>query len=573
MFTASVCEASSWYVRESCSNNGNGTASNCATSPGGTGSWKGFSNIAWGSIKPSDTLYLLAGETYQEQLTINASGSSGSPITISVFGAGTAIIDGQNTRTGFNFNGNSFVTIDGLIGDQAFGGSATYGIKVVNIGASQYCAYENSGGGNDKVLHLDCSGVLGSSNQPDDNRGGIYYGGGGNTVEFAYNSFHTGVTEYPLTSCSQTSMTITCTATSNISDANWVTTNVIAIWGTSTQPATYGHCVLASVSGSTFTCKAGSSASNSTTGGTATFLWAATAITNFPGVSGTAYDANLEHDNYAHGLYNDGFRCGSNCSVYHNEASVIVGSGHSDSLLEQSGSYAAFYNNYVHDSNDQNCYLDNLLNATAAHIRVYNNIFNSPYGFGGCNVDPEGGSASIWDDIEVINNTSYASTGYMIQWSGRGAITNLVLLNNISDYSGADAILPHTLGSGTTIHDASSWDYNVYSPTHGTQYPHVASFGGGSFTLAGLKALSPPREVHGNACDVSYTDPAADDFHLASNDACATGAGLNLSSMYSFTTTDFDGNPRPLSGAWDLGAYAAGGPRPVPPTELTASVQ
>jgi hypothetical protein len=294
----------------------------------------------------------------------------------------------------------------------------------------------------------------------------------------------------------------------------------------------------------------------------------------FSGAAGTSFTANLEHDNYAHGLFNDGFRAGQNASIYHNEASVIVGSGHSDSLLEQSGQYAAIYSNYVHDSNDQNCYLDNLYNSAKAHIRVYNNVFNSPYGFGGCNVDPEGGSSSSWDDVVIVNNTSYASSGYVVWWSGRGTVTNLVLLNNISNYSGADAILPHSLGSGTTIHDANSWDYDVYSPAHGRQYPNIASFGG-TFTLSGLRALSPPRETHGNTCDVVFNNEGSSDFHLGTGDACATSKGTNLTTQYSFASTDFDGNPRPASGAWDIGAFVAGGGGnvPAPPSALSAIVQ
>ena len=51
-------------------------------------------------------------------------------------------------------------------------------------------------------------------------------------------------------------------------------------------------------------------------------------------------------------------------------------------------------------------------------------------------------------------------------------------------------------------------------------------------------------------------DATFDDFHLASTASSQIrGAGLNLSSYFG---NDKDGNSRPTSGAWDLGAYVYG---------------
>ncbi|HEU6436578.1 MAG TPA: hypothetical protein VE028_03940 [Nitratidesulfovibrio sp.] len=51
---------------------------------------------------------------------------------------------------------------------------------------------------------------------------------------------------------------------------------------------------------------------------------------------------------------------------------------------------------------------------------------------------------------------------------------------------------------------------------------------------------------------VQFKDAANKDFHLAETDTVARGAGVNLTS--SGITTDIDGQTRPATGAWDIGA-------------------
>jgi hypothetical protein len=46
------------------------------------------------------------------------------------------------------------------------------------------------------------------------------------------------------------------------------------------------------------------------------------------------------------------------------------------------------------------------------------------------------------------------------------------------------------------------------------------------------------------------------DFHLADTDTGARGNGTNWPSIY--FTTDKDGNPRPSTGPWSIGAYQGG---------------
>ena len=66
-----------WYVDNSLGSNGNGTS--WATA------WNSFANIVWGSVAAGDTVLISGGafgQTYNEALTIGASGSAGRPIVI-----------------------------------------------------------------------------------------------------------------------------------------------------------------------------------------------------------------------------------------------------------------------------------------------------------------------------------------------------------------------------------------------------------------------------------------------------------------------------------------------------------
>ncbi len=396
------------------------------------------------------------------------------------------------------------MTLDGVDGDKVAGDEG-YRLRIVNLASDAstngLCVNQNNlSATNITVLHVECSGAT---------QAGLNNTGGGMFLR------------------------------SPNTEAGWN-------WIHSTTPAT-GPCPS--------TC------------------WWANGIVSFAATGTTNFDDNIIHDNWIQDITFDAIACSSQCSIYNNRViNTWVSGPHSDSLLIQSGSYSQIYNNVVLDSGGQDIYIDNLYDSTCAHIRIYNNVIDSDPGFG-IVLDPEGGagagtansqcttgSVSILDDVVIANNTFVSTSGSNMRVGARGAgeiITNLVILNNIWGENSAVNTVSVTLQSDTTLLDDNAWDYNSYG-TLSPKFPDIAATASGVFhTLAELRALSPARETNGKTGDVTYASPGGNDFHLAQADTVARGAGRNLTAEYPFLLADADGNPRPGSGAWDLGAYAA----------------
>jgi hypothetical protein len=287
-------------------------------------------------------------------------------------------------------------------------------------------------------------------------------------------------------------------------------------------------------------------------------LWHVSGITIWANSTGTTYTSTRIHHNRVELLYHDGIKTGSNASIYNNEVSYVHGSGHSDSIIDQSGSYCAIFNNYVHDSDDQNIYLDNLCDNTQGHIRIYNNVIINSAGFG-LIIDSEGGyctgPGSSWDDVVVANNTFYRTGGYVINTPNRGlGVTNLVIKNNIIGGVQIGGYVPIAVTGVTSFLDDNAFDYNVYL-ANGTSGTMVADWAGTQKAVGGLQSLNPPRETHGAYADPTFVNPSGNDFHLTAGDNTARDKGCDLSAYF---TTDKDGNMRPQGTGWDVGAYEYG---------------
>jgi hypothetical protein len=592
-----TCSGTCWYVRSltACANNGNGTTASCAATVGGAGAWRGLANIAWGSVAAGSTVNLVGGDTYTGGLITGASGTAVSPITIAVVtgSSNTATIDLANTvgSIGFRFNTN-FVTIDGRIG-QATTGATSYGLRVINIASnsttSSYCGYADSVH-HDIMLHVECSGHTQTS--LDDVGGGVYFHTvapeASNGFELGYGWIHSDIPPVVITTITESGTTATATTATphgfpssgtyyvGVKDPSLggpcqfdgvVTNNCPGYEGTrwiatTTSPTTFTYSIGRTIDGAHDAIPSGLGTSS---GGQAIYHWDAAGSYVTTHSSSTTFNVGKIHDMLVENIFHDGLKGGANLSIYNNVIKHVEGSGHSDSLLIQSGGYAQIYNNYIEKSADQNIYLDNLFDAPCAHLRVYNNVLNSNLGFG-IIIDPEGaagqppasasgctaGSPSSWDDLVILNNTFVSASNAQIRKGRSNPITNLVIKNNIFGGGQLGGTLQAEIFNGiaASFLDANAWDYDVYAGTGGTL---ITNFSGSNQTLAQIQALGTPRETHGAMGTVSYTNAAAQNYTLAAGDTAAKGQGLNLLATYPFLATMKDGTTRTVP--WNRGAY------------------
>lgn len=86
-----------YYINTASTGSGDGTTT---ATTGANAAWKAFSEIT--GLAAGDIVSLNKGNTWNELLTVSASGSDGSPITFNAYGDGNApIIDGSDVVTGW----------------------------------------------------------------------------------------------------------------------------------------------------------------------------------------------------------------------------------------------------------------------------------------------------------------------------------------------------------------------------------------------------------------------------------------------------------------------------------------
>lgn len=586
-YSTLFCSGTCFYVRSlsACANNGNGTSASCAASPGGAGAWRGFANVSWGSVTGDTTLNLVGGDTYTTGLVTGSSGTSGHPVNISVVTgtSNTATIDLGNTvgSIGFRFNDN-YVTLDGHIGWAATG-TTTYGIRVINIasdsGTSSYCGYADSVH-HDIMLHVECSGHTQDSH--DDVGGGFYFhtvaAEASNGFELGYGWVHSDISPVVITNITESGTTATVTTATahgfpgagtyyvGVKDPSlggpcspagsintcpgYEGTRWIA---TTTSPTTFTYSIGRTIDGAHDTIPSGLGTS---TGGLAVYHWDANGAYVTTHSTSTTFNVGKIHDTLVENIFHDGLKGGANLSIYNNVIKHVEGSGHSDSLLIQSGGYSQIYNNYVEKSADQNIYLDNLYDAPCAHLRVYNNILNSNLGFG-IIIDPEGAagsppasasgcsgsSPSAWDDLVIANNTFVSASSSHIRKGRSNPITNLVILNNIfgGGQVGGDTLTELFNGSAASFLNSTAWDYDLNNAASGDA---ISNWSGSNQTLAQLQALSPAREAHGTLGTAVFVNAGAHDYHLDASDTAAKGTGVDVTATYPYLAADKDGLTR-----------------------------
>ena len=262
--------------------------------------------------------------------------------------------------------------------------------------------------------------------------------------------------------------------------------------------------------------------------------------------SGAGYDQNLIHDNVicsprAVGQSNLGTDCmqfsGSGYSIYNNTlisyqtSSWNTSEGqHSDGWQTGGGSYVKIYNNYIYGFDNTGLYGGCWGNAVSGgshifeHVRIYNNIIDAGgWNAAGCiDIAADQGAGSTFSDIMVLNNAVHQPAGS--QGAGIGFATGD--------------------GQGT-------WTLNVCSNNIIVNGNNYAIQDQGATTQVSIGNNAIITEAQAATMFRSYSiNSTNNDWHLAVSATPMIGQGANF---YSFFTTDKDGNPRPASGAWDIG--------------------
>lgn len=217
---------------------------------------------------------------------------------------------------------------------------------------------------------------------------------------------------------------------------------------------------------------------------------------------------------------------------------------HMDGAQPLRGDHLKFYNNYFQDITNYAVYGD-AVHGGLTDLYVFNNVI-----------------VLITSAVQKMNAPQGIAIG---SESTNAPFKNVVVAGNlIADYTHHNAANVGDGGAGTISFQGNNGLWN-----------NIATFSTANPVFRG----NPPDKV-ANLNNVNLTSTSSfvryqqnhgdtADFHLMSGATSLIGKGTNLSSNAAQCPEimfDRDGNPRPASGAWDIGPYqyAAGGPTPTP---------
>jgi len=166
-------------------------------------------------------------------------------------------------------------------------------------------------------------------------------------------------------------------------------------------------------------------------------------------------------------------------------------------------------------------------------------------------------------------------------WTGTDPGSMPAVLYGVVDWRNNIAINASTVGSASLVAWGGTrsgiWDYNAYAAIN----PSTGLFGQTSscctWAYTQWKANT-GADAHSPAI---FNAPGGTNINLSTgvpnSGSPVIGAGTNLTSLgISALNADRNGNPRPSSGAWDIGAFNSGASvtttKPSPPTGLTVVV-
>jgi len=186
---------------------------------------------------------------------------------------------------------------------------------------------------------------------------------------------------------------------------------------------------------------------------------------------------------------------------------------------------------------------------TVIDVTITNNMFSSQDAWGACVSSQAGNnSGTQLGTITIAGNTCYGP--FETDLGGYGGIrindnansnpqNNYVIKNNIIANTGGDDNISVDYAPSNFIADG-----NVYDDSDGF------TWNGSIEATFALWKTATSQDANSSACDPTLVSPAGANLHLDGADACATGAGVDITSI---TTVDFDGDTRVATNS-DVGA-------------------
>jgi len=291
----------------------------------------------------------------------------------------------------------------------------------------------------------------------------------------------------------------------------------------------------------------------------------------------TEFGSVLVHDNWIHGMSDDGISGDGSVDFYNNTVGpwgTYGAAGHPDGMQMFAG-HVRIYNNIFHAGDPYTgsnalIFMENIFDPHQMnHVYIYNNVFmlsgtsyTGNHFFAVAISDKDG---EAMDSIRIMNNT-FVDIGFdSIVISGYGAtFTKTIVKNNLIYNSGSDVgIRVENLNFGSSDVDV---DYNLINP--GVQGGGGIRWGGTLYSVDNFNSTFNKENKTTAPTFVTYSpgEGNSNDLHLSSSDTGAKDQGTDLSA---YIDDDKDGVPRPQGLAWDIGAYEHNGsghnPPPSPP--------
>jgi hypothetical protein len=196
------------------------------------------------------------------------------------------------------------------------------------------------------------------------------------------------------------------------------------------------------------------------------------------------------------------------------------------------------------------------------NVTIFNNTLIDT-----CNgTDNPGLLTSADPNFKIFNNTFIGSSTDTCVGTSSGSGVNFI--NNV--VSGCNELMYVTSGGGFA---AGQLHNNIYANCSSSNcFAYLGNYSGSFSTWRSASGQDAAPSAYVSNANLSATG-------VPQSGSSVTGAGANLTSIctgqLAALCSDIDGNARPASGAWTVGAYSSSGisgTGPQPPTSLTAIV-